>query len=240
MQLVIQHNLPTELVLPINYQYVIQGMIYNSLRILPGYAEFLHNYGYDYGDRQFRMFTFSRLKGKYNIEGNKIIFKEHISFEVRSPEVLLLKVLKATLEQNGIQYQDMKYYNVSASLKDDTIECDELKIRMMTPIVAYETDIVTKKTHYFDPYSQEFYDRVQKNLRRKYFAFTGSEVLRDVELLPVKVQDRDKCVTKYKGFYITGWCGEYVLKGERKYLDFLYQTGIGSKNAQGFGMFEIE
>ena len=60
-----------------------------------------------------------------------------------------------------------------------------------------------------------------------------------MELLPVKVQDRDKCVTKYKGFYITGWCGEYVLKGERKYLDFLYQTGIGSKNAQGFGMFDI-
>ena len=34
--------------------------------------------------------------------------------------------------------------------------------------------------------------------------------------------------------------GEYELIGEPKYLDFLYQTGLGSKNAQGFGMFEVE
>ena len=51
--------------------------------------------------------------------------------------------------------------------------------------------------------------------------------------------EKDKYVTKYKGFYINAWFGMYVLTGKRQYLDFLYQTGIGSKNAQGFGMFEI-
>lgn len=46
-------------------------------------------------------------------------------------------------------------------------------------------------------------------------------------------------MTKYKGFYISGWLGEYELSGEAKYLDFLYQTGLGSKNAQGFGLFDV-
>ena len=38
---------------------------------------------------------------------------------------------------------------------------------------------------------------------------------------------------------LTAYSGTYELFGERKYLDFLYQTGLGSKNSQGFGMFEI-
>ena len=48
-----------------------------------------------------------------------------------------------------------------------------------------------------------------------------------------------KIVTRYKGSYINAWYGTFQLKGKRKYLDFLYQTGVGSKNSQGFGMFEI-
>ena len=46
-------------------------------------------------------------------------------------------------------------------------------------------------------------------------------------------------MTKYQGNYITAWYGKYLISGKRKYLDFLYQAGLGSKNSQGFGMFEI-
>ena len=48
-----------------------------------------------------------------------------------------------------------------------------------------------------------------------------------------------KMVIRYQGVLITAWYGTHKLSGERKYLDFLYQTGLGAKNAQGFGMFEI-
>lgn len=48
-----------------------------------------------------------------------------------------------------------------------------------------------------------------------------------------------KMVTKYQGHYIIAWYGEYILSGKRKYLDFLYQVGIGAKNSQGFGMIEM-
>ena len=36
-----------------------------------------------------------------------------------------------------------------------------------------------------------------------------------------------------------GYKGVYKLEGERKYLDFLFQVGLGSKCSQGFGMFDI-
>ena len=60
-----------------------------------------------------------------------------------------------------------------------------------------------------------------------------------MRIIPYRVRTRDRIVTNYKGQYITAYKGQYVLAGERKYLDFMYQAGLGAKNAQGFGMFDI-
>ena len=104
---------------------------------------------------------------------------------------------------------------------------------------VFDTDKNSGKTYYYSPDEQEFYDSVYYNFLRKYCAYTGIEAIERIELYPLRISEKDKYVTKYKDFYITAWLGEYVLSGPRKYLDFLYQTGLGSKNAQGFGMFEV-
>ena len=239
MQLLIEHELLEELVLPINYHQIIQGIIYSGLQFFPEYGDFLHNKGYSLGERQYRLFTFSLLKGKYRIEEGKIIFMEHISFEIRSMDVLMLKTLKKNLEMTGIQYQRQKFEKVKAVFGDMTVESNEIYIRMKSPMVVYETESVSGRTHFFNPDEKEFFQRIQDNFVRKYYAYAGIEVTEGIEIYPIRVTKKDKYVTKYKGYYITGWLGVYRLKGPRKYLDFLYQTGLGSKNAQGFGMFEI-
>lgn len=240
MQLLIEHELPEELILPINYHQILQGIIYRGLQSFPEYSGFVHNSGYRYGERHYRLFTFGQLKGKYRIEAGKIVFSEHVSFEIRSTEVLLLKLLKDNFKKQGIAYGEQRYHKVNAVLRDKTIESEEIVIQMKSPLVGYETDAVSGKTHFFSPEDKEFYQRVEENFVRKYQAYAGIEVSEGIEIHPVRVTEKDKCVTKYKGCYITGWFGEYRLKGCRKYLDFLYQTGLGSKNAQGFGMFEIK
>lgn len=239
MQLIIEHDLPQELVLPMGYHHVLQGIIYNCLRSVSGYGDFLHNKGYSYNDRQFRLFNFSLLEGKYRTEPGKIIFRDKVSFEVRSTEGLLLKLIKEKLETDGIRYQEQWYGNVSATLSDETVEYGQIVIKMKTPIVGYETDAETGKTYYYSPDEEQFYLSVMENFMRKYEAYTGLEVDAEIGLYPLKITQKDKYVTRYKGIYITGWFGTYALSGPRKYLDFLYQTGMGSKNAQGFGMFEI-
>ena len=84
-----------------------------------------------------------------------------------------------------------------------------------------------------------FYQLLEDNFMRKYQACYGVTPESAVEVLPVKIGEKDKYVTKYKSAYLSGWKGIYRMKGKRKYINFLYQTGLGSKNSQGFGMFEI-
>ena len=45
--------------------------------------------------------------------------------------------------------------------------------------------------------------------------------------------------TQYQLFMHHNWKGIYELSGKSEYLNFLYDVGIGAKNSQGFGMFDV-
>ncbi|CAN5788322.1 hypothetical protein BH23ACT11_BH23ACT11_10350 [soil metagenome] len=47
---------------PVQYNHLLQGLVYHNLdRVL---SEWLHERGHAYGERRFKLFTFSRLFGK--------------------------------------------------------------------------------------------------------------------------------------------------------------------------------
>ena len=122
---------------------------------------------------------------------------------------------------------------------DYTVEDEKLLIEMKSPLTVYSSDPVSGRTYYFEPSEPGFTEMINENFKRKYEAYYG---IRPFSLVEVKLKEGyrpRKIVTKYQGIYVNAWLGQYCLKGERKYLDFLYQTGLGAKNAQGFGMFGI-
>lgn len=240
MQLEVSVILPEPLVLPMNYNHIVQSMIYRALSAMPDYSEFIHEYGYVFEKRQYKMFQFSQLAGDYSIDykHKQLIFRSYVTFEVRSPEPLLINLLETYFQYEGITFGKMHSRSVNVQLYDYTVEERELLIEMKTPITVYSTDRDTGKTYYYSPEEPEFYQKLTGNFRRKYSAFYGVgasdiAIRYEGEGLPRKL------VTRYQGSYINAWYGTYRLLGERKYLDFLYQAGLGSKNAQGFGMFEI-
>jgi len=64
------------LTLPLDYNYYIQSFIYSFIynNITPSLAEFLHNRGFSFEKRSFKMFTFSKLHGRYRIHNGTISF----------------------------------------------------------------------------------------------------------------------------------------------------------------------
>lgn len=239
MQLTISHDLSEDLDLPLNYHHMIQGIVYHSLSDMPEYSRFVHDQGYDFSDRQYRMFVYGLLQGKYEIKGKRIIFKDHISFQVRSPEVSFIRLLKESIEKNGITYFQKKYDRVNLFMDNYAIKEDCIKIQMQSPICVYSTDADTGKTYFYAPDEEEFYNAINDNFIRKYTAYMGIEPKTVLDIKPVRVTPRDKMVTKYKGIYLSGWKGVYELYGDTEYLNFLYNTGLGSKNSQGFGLFDV-
>jgi len=239
MQLIVQFNFDEPLTLPINYNHILQSILYRTLATQPEFSALVHNQGFAFGRRRYRLFTFSLLEGRYKVKNKEITFYDRACFEVRSPEPYLIRTLRDGFRQNGIVVGERTISRVRVDMRDASVENTDVFVEMRSPIVVYSTDPDTRKTLYYTPADEDYMILLNDNFVRKYLAFSNNMPASGVLIEPWQVTNRDKFVTNYKNQYITGWKGVYRLTGERKYLDFLYQTGIGGKNAQGFGMFDI-
>lgn len=234
-----------QLSLPLNYQQIIQGFIYSTLKDRD-FAYFLHSQGYPKGKRVYKLFTFSNLFGEYRIhqKSKKIIFKDEIEWQISSivPEFIqdfgqsLLTTPDLQLLGQRINIEELYYTQPKVS--------DSCKITMLSPITIYSTyekEDGKKITQYFSPDDAVFSHLIEKNLKKKYEAYYGKRVSEGegFEIHPVRVNRRNKVITRFKGFIINAWGGVYEIRGSPEMIQFAQGVGIGGRNSQGFGMFEI-
>lgn len=234
---------------PLHYNYAIQGFIYHH--ISTNLADFLHERGYRYEKRVYRLFTFSRLMGKYKIEkeSGKIAFAEPFKFQISSPLNEFLQEFAETLARcPDVSIEENSLIVSSIEVQFSPPPISSALIRMLSPVTVYSTLSTCdgkKKTYYYSPFEKEFSQLIQKNLVKKYRAFYDTLPASDeFKISPVKVNKGSEKIIRYtpkKGpdTIIKGWMGIYKIEGNPELIALAYDAGIGSKNSQGFGMFEI-
>ena len=245
MQFVLNFDLPDPLTLPIGHHSVIQGFLYHILSQNREYSSLLHDSGYAAinSEHDFKLFVFGPLCGQYKVTMPTITFYDCISLEVRSPmpdfcDIFYNSIMET--QRYELSHQPLLFNSVTVSKR--IINTSRARIRMLSPLTLsttlYKND--KKFTRFIAPEDPDFNDYVLQNFQSKLQAATQSEIHEEIHLVPLKVSERDKYVTKFRqNTYITGWRGIYELSGSPQALSFLYDAGIGSRNAQGFGLFEV-
>lgn len=228
--------------IPLHYNYLIQSFIY--AHISKNMAEFLHTEGYIYQKRKFKLFTFSRLSGsRYRIKNGEIEFNREVILTISSPIEKFIQEFAETLARIAeVKVAKNKLYVTRIQVHFRPHFKNELLIKMLSPITIYSTLVKRdgrKKTYYYNPWEEEFNDLVGRNLIKKYCAFYNQKMVDDFLLKPVKVSKRDEKIIRYKNTIIKGWMGIYEIKGNEDLIAFSYDVGLGAKNSQGFGMWEI-
>ncbi|RAK19109.1 CRISPR-associated Cas6 family protein [Anoxybacillus vitaminiphilus] len=231
-------------ILPLHYQYLLQGLLYRSLKD-KSFASFLHEIGFRKGKRTYKLFTFSRLFGQHKIQLNTktIVFYDEISWHVSTvlPE-LTQQLGEYFLLQKEVYLGDQSVKIQSIKMEECEVKSSEIEIEMLSPVTVYstyETVDGTQKTQFFHPYDEVFPHLIEVNFRNKYEAYYGAPPQERLFIEPLHVTKKHKVVTTFKNYYITAWQGRYRLRSAPKNLTFLLQTGIGGRNSQGFGMFHI-
>ncbi|MCL2425311.1 MAG: CRISPR-associated endoribonuclease Cas6 [Oscillospiraceae bacterium] len=235
-QLSIAFNAPN-INIPINYHHEVQSLIYHLLRDADD--EVLHDHVTGVGMRQYKLFTFSSLRGRSSVRNKRITFDEIFYLDVRSVRDVLCDSLESALKKSSelqLCGQELTLHFVKS--EERTIMENKLHIKMLSPLEVHTTD-ADNRTSYFTPLDQEFSKQINANFKRKWTAYTGNPPVGDIDILAINVSAKDKYVTSYKGIYINGWRGEYTLSGNPEYLNFLYHGGLGARNSDGFGMFEV-
>lgn len=230
------------LTLPLAHQHKVQGMIYSLMSACPEYSSFVHDQGF-YMDRgaHFKLFTFSQLTGPHIIRGDTIIFPKHVSLALRTADPVFGAILNEVLRPGllcGLGAQKIVLSKVHQEVLRLDSSCRQLKIRFLSPITVCKT-FPDRHTHYYNPLDDEFSRLVNANYHRKWESATGEVPEDNVELIALSVGRGNKVVTRIKGTIINAWGGTYLLKGSPRAMEFLYHTGLGTKNSMGFGAFEI-
>ncbi len=228
--------------LPLSYNEIIQGFIYRHLDEVLG--NFLHNHGFIYKKRHFKLFTFSRIIGKVKVGEGFFEITPPFKLIISSPYDKLLQSLAENLIRiSEIYIGDNPVYIESINVHFTPPISDRVKIKMLSPVTVYSTlkkPDGKKKTYYYNPFEKEFSELTRENILKKYVAFYRKKPeIKEFAIEPLRVSKRDEKIIRYKNFIIKGWIGVYSIKGNPELIRFAYDAGIGNKNSQGFGCFEI-
>ena len=227
--------------IPFSYNEIIQGLIYSHLdKVL---ADFLHNEGFLFKKRKFKLFTFSRILGRVKARRDGFEIASPFSIVISSPYNEILR----SLAENLIRSSEVYFGKQNIFVESVKVEFSPkfegpAHIKMLSPVTVYSTLKAPKgkKTYYYNPKEYEFSELIRENILKKYRAYYRDEPRDEsFNIEPLKVSKRDEKIISYKGFIIKGWMGTYRLSGSSELLKLAYDAGIGAKNSQGFGCFEV-
>lgn len=230
---------------PKNYNHYLQAMIYNTIQNYE-MKTMIHDQGYKSEKRVYRGFCFSGLQGKFYVDSKYLVFDNQVCLYISSYFTdFIQEVAQSFLEADSVMIGNQKLYveGVEILKKPDFKTVETVKV--LSPFTLYSTleDIEKQiKTRYFyAPDHLHFAEQLRQNLVRKAMAVANKD-LSDRELqivLAEKVLPKQRRVIKYKNTNYVAWYTQLKLIGDPELKEIAYTTGLGSKNAVGFGFTQF-
>lgn len=258
MRLRILFQLDREVLLPMNHQYQLSGMLYEMLKTSsPEFARFLHDEGYHLEDdsfRRFKLFTFSGLRipaDRRRAEGDQLRVRPGcIEWLVSSPREDFLVHSATGLLSAGHELKlgavPLRITEVSALPEPPFVS--PMRFTCLTPIVVSKR-LPDGRTHYIRPLEgAAFSEAVRCNLLRKYGLLNEGAAPADESfrlefdaryLADERHRGGTKKITVKQGIDVIGALCPFVASGSAALIGVGYRTGFGEKNSLGFGMAEV-
>jgi len=227
-------------VLPVQYNKIVQAALLTWLGDSNRYASFLHNEGYRYEKRVFKLYTFSKLFGKkeYDNTGKKIIFSKQIQ--------LYLSFYGNEAHELILEHIDRKKNLQLGTAMLPLLDCELVQegytdcvVQTVSPVTIHSTFTLhdgRKKTYYYSPFEEDFSEMIRQNLLRKYRAWYQCD-LEDEEFEITLEQKKSlrQAVIRYDRFVIKGWNGVFRMSGSPALIKLALLAGIGARNGIGCG-----
>lgn len=116
-----------------------------------------------------------------------------------------------------------------------SITDDVILVKMMQPLVLRQHDKDTNKDRYITYEDNDFSDKFHEIVNAQ-LTSAGIQPDDSLQIIPIKPR---RTVVKVMGGKFPANIGLYQLIGKPEILDYLYQSGTGSRNSAGLGVFEV-
>lgn len=221
--------------LPFAFHYQLQSALYSLLSADREYADRLHNKGFGAGSK---LFTFGSLRGPYHTDRGNIIFDGRIDFEVRAWDSFFISLVSAALKERGGLRLFSQFLPVGdITVTDLCVPGNVIHAAIGSP-AAIRTVRPDRSEYYHSPLDADYASVLNKAFSGKYLDAFGSAP--NGSIYAGEFKNIKRTVTRCKSEWVTAWSFDCILAGEPEYLSFLYDTGLGTKNSAGFGMFDVD
>ncbi|MEA4936717.1 MAG: CRISPR-associated endoribonuclease Cas6 [Paludibacter sp.] len=234
--------------LPINYQYELSSFVYTAInRSNARYSTWLHQNGFAVDNKYFRLFTFSNLLiPKYRITGDRLIIESsstdwEIAFlPEQSTEEFIKGIFSEQVFTIGDRQSKVQFRVAGIELMSEPAFGDAAVFSTLSPVCITRHEPDSGRVIYESPDSQYARNALLMNLKNKYAAFHGHEFTGDDTFeFTLLSSPASKLVSIKTGTpqqsKVRGYTFRFKLKADRKLLQVMYHSGLGEKNAMGFG-----
>lgn len=123
--------------------------------------------------------------------------------------------------------------NIS-QIGDKTASSSTALVKMLSPLCIREHSRDENKNSYYSVASESFEEKANKIIQEQLIE-SGFDDER-VKGFSIKPLNSKKTVVFHYGNYIECSLGEFVLNGDKAIINYLLQSGIGSRKSAGFGL----
>ncbi len=220
--------------LPFAHFKILQGLAYNMMSYDSALSAEVHDRRFA-DKKAFKFFCFTDLIGRYYLGKDELIYKKSFEWELRSADDRIIEAVEQKIRRDPV----LTIYNepcevLSYKTGEKHFYTNAVDFKMNTPIAVYHTE-PSGFVRYYNPFEKDFFERVSKNIKNKFEMFFDKPLSDSVAVECIAPSDGDKCVTHYEESIITAWYGKYRVTAPPEVLDFIWHTGLGSKNSIGFG-----
>lgn len=233
--------------IPLNYQYAASSLIYRILSNSGSeFSSWLHENGFKDDQRRFKLFTFSRLFiPRYSIEGPYLkILSDTVEWYIsflpdRSTQEFVQGLFKEQAFELGDRRANIRFRVQEVEMLPSPVFKETMTFKTLSPacIVRQEKDGSEK---YISPDYPDAVETVKLNLLNKYRAFYGHDFPEEHFPFSLRVltKPRSSLITIKEGTpqesKIRGFMCRFELTAPVELMKIMYETGLGSKNSQGY------
>lgn len=249
--------------LSLNYQYELSSWVFKMIEKSDNaFSKFLHNQGYQVGNKRFKLFTFSNLyvpnfeiiDDRMKIRGDEISF--HISFYVdQGAEALIKSLFAQETFSLGDRITQVKLQVKEIQLQDLAISKKGIRLKTLSPMVISMPQergngkFIPKYLHPRED-AQDFERIFWQNLKDKYQSAVdaglaepmnweepvGKFLLEEgrIKSRLIRIKAHTPQETKVKGYMFN-----FRLEAPKELIRLGILAGFGEKGSQGFGATRI-
>jgi CRISPR-associated endoribonuclease Cas6 len=244
-------NLQREVVIPLNYNHLLASCIYQTIATSSSaYAERLHQEGYPFQGKRFKLFTFSQLLvARRQIQEDRLLIQSPTCrWFISSPvDEFVMHFATGILERGEVRIGDVAFRVRDVQALPVPAFTPTMHFTCLSPVtVSTHTEAEGLNPLQYCRLEGNFYEKVTDNLRRKHTLLTGHDAshLRLVLAFDPAYMDkrggRIHKTIRYKDTKVFAYLAPLTAQGDIELLRVGYECGFGDSNSRGFGMVAVD